>query len=189
MSLPASGWATSTSGWAITPGPRSAYRTGDQDQRSRRDRLQQPRLADRAAGRQARERGPRADQQRHPGQGAAAGIPRHPRHDLPERSATRRRHRRPRGGLQGRPQRPPSISTWPRPISRPTTRTKARKVLEAARPGGCPAASIAWRWPAYKQVASELGMPVSRPAGRRRDPAAGRASPGTGGLRARRRSA
>ena len=47
-----------------------AYRIGDQDQRSRRGRLQQPRLAPRAAGRRQREAGPRADQQRHPGQGS-----------------------------------------------------------------------------------------------------------------------
>ena len=101
------------------------------------------------------ERGPRPDQQRHPGQGAAAGVPRHPGHDLPEDGRPRTACRPPTSRRPSRPPpRPPKYFHLAQAYLQPTRRRRPAGPSRPARPGGCPAASIPWsrtstrKWPA-----------------------------------------
>ena len=79
-------------------------------------------------------------------QGAGAGIPGHPRHDLPRPPATAVAP----SPTSSRPSMPPptapSIFHLAQAYLKINEHEKARKILEAGKSRGCPAASIPWRW-------------------------------------------
>ena len=152
---------------------------GDQDQRSRRDRLQQPRLADRAAraatGSEALDLINNAIRAK----GPLAGIPRHPGHDLPDHRRRPQRHRRPRGGLPGRPHGPQVFPPGPGLSQGSTRRRRPASVLEAGKTRGLPGGLHRLEVDEYNQVAGELGMKLIASPLRRGGPC--RRAPGAGG--------